>query len=809
MALWHSAPIAQARHLTAAEALDIISPTATSLGMPHNEAAPDLVYSVAAQSATLPGVYVFNRPGDKGFLVVAADDGVDNMLLGYSTNGKFDAATANESMLWWLQKYASEVDIAANTPPAPVKIKTAVAERADIAPMLTTKWNQDSPYNDLCPYPVGGDTRCPTGCVATAMAQVMNYHEWPDKGTGHHSYICKNVEQQLSCDFSSTTFAWSDMADDYDKVTTDEQKQAVATLMYAVGVSIDMNYGPRGSGSNYFEGASAMVKYFDYDKGLQILERQYYPLDQWMQVIYDELSAGRPVLYGGQNSEDGHAFVFDGYASGDYVHVNWGWGGVSNGYFLVTALDPSTQGIGGSSAGYNLEQDMIIGIQRPVEGSKIVPTVRFINGFGVAASVVARNSNVVVTDSHGIFNGSTGEITITPGLKLVDATGGAQYVEGVQSYDLIMNEGFRSYSVAVSALPTEGVYTVSPAFCCDGQWYDMLVVMSGVRSLKMTATETGVEFGEPTEPTLTATDVKLNTSIVSGYEFSVGVTLTADGGEYYGEISPVITVDGSLVESATSIAVDVFPAEPQRCEWIASLGGSIQAGEYTLYIVDKAGHAISDGVTVEVESDPGTTPEALGQVVAVKGPRTGSGTEQDPYLVDFSNFKATISVEGEEGYFAQMISGHVLADPNTRVRTINGGFVGLHPGESANVEICDDLSALSHTHTYLLCPWSSVAGQIGDPVYIVDASSALAGRESDLAKGLAVSVDNGDMAITVTAAEALAEVSLYAIDGDMVGHVVVDRQKNATLSTANLSRGVYVVSATFASGEVSSEKVAL
>ena len=290
--------------------------------------------------------YVFDRGSHGGFVVVAGDDRLPQVL-GYGAEGDFLANTLPSSVKYWLDEMNRQItylqahsDAIAHQParrPAPV------------SPMLTTRWNQDEPYNDLCPTYTnssGGTSRAVTGCVATGVAQVMNYYQWPDVGRGSHSYFC-NVNEttptELSADFSQSVYQWDLMLDDYDASSSPESCEAVAKLMVDVGISMNMGYG-NSSGASEVTALMALKHYFKYNDNSYILSRDYYSAEEWDQFLVNELSAQRPIVYCGYTigptSSGGHCFVLDGFDSEGYYHVNWGWGGAYDGYFLVSVLAP-------------------------------------------------------------------------------------------------------------------------------------------------------------------------------------------------------------------------------------------------------------------------------------------------------------------------------------------------------------------------------------------------------------------------------------------------------------------------------------
>lgn len=231
--------------------------------------------------------------------------------------------------------------------------------RADaVGPLLTTRWSQDAPYNNYCPS-LSNDTHAVTGCVATATAQVMNYHKWPPVGNGSHSYICYlnyNYANpvELNADFSQSVYRWDLMLDDYDENSSAESCDAVARLMSDVGISMEMQYGSSSAASVYYA-SSALKRYFGYSSKCYWLQRENYNAAQWDQLLVDEIGAGRPVMYSGNEVNAGHAFVIDGFDTEGYFHVNWGWGGYYDGFFLVSVLAPANMN-------FKYEQEGLFGL---------------------------------------------------------------------------------------------------------------------------------------------------------------------------------------------------------------------------------------------------------------------------------------------------------------------------------------------------------------------------------------------------------------------------------------------------------------
>lgn len=329
--------------------------------------------------AGFPNLYIFNA--EPGFVVMAADDCV-KPILGYSLTGKFVAEGMPENVSSWLQGYSDEIQYAIDHK-MKAEVETAKqwndlmngntkAGRATtvVPPLVQTQWNQNGGYfegtfvalfNNLCPQLSSGGSggRAVTGCVATAMAQIMKYWDYPAHGIGSHSYSWNN--QTLSANFGNTIYDWANMTNTYDNNSSETEKLAVAQLMYHCGVSVNMKYGPE-SGAVTFDVTSALRNYFNYNPELTYKELSDYSENDWIAMLKAELDANRPLQYRGRSSEGGHSFVCDGYDSDDNFHFNWGWGGSNDGYFSLT-----------NPGGYTTGQAAIFGI-KPVNCSAADPT---------------------------------------------------------------------------------------------------------------------------------------------------------------------------------------------------------------------------------------------------------------------------------------------------------------------------------------------------------------------------------------------------------------------------------------------------
>lgn len=335
-----------------------------TFGVPRMKKAPG---TAADNRAALP-YYIYNCE-DGGFVIVSGDDRFGE-ILAYSYSGAIDLTSAPEGLTGLLGLYATAYDAIADGEEGACTPMTSVPA-AVVEPLLgNIAWGQDAPFNSLTPISTG-TTHFYTGCVACAATQIMRYHSYPEKGTGTKTYTDPLSKNTLTADFGNTEYKWSLMPAKVPQLATSEQIQAYSTLAAHFGVAVEMQYEASGSGAYDMLVPYALRTYFGYDAGVRGHMRDYYSTSEWMSIIKDELSQGRPVFYGGTSDKGtgGHAFVLDGYDSQDFVHVNWGWYGNSNGYFRINHLDPSSLGEGGGAGGYNLSQDMVTGIRPAQAGS--------------------------------------------------------------------------------------------------------------------------------------------------------------------------------------------------------------------------------------------------------------------------------------------------------------------------------------------------------------------------------------------------------------------------------------------------------
>jgi hypothetical protein len=428
--------------------------------------------------------YVFNI-STNGFVIVAGDDTV-TPILGYSTEGNFDPNTIPENVAKWLEGYKNEIrSIVEGNILATTDIQTkwnklknggsintisqfesnsASKIMLGVTPLIQTKWDQSPYYNALCPFNMQANERTVTGCVATAMAQIMKYWNYPVTGSGYYSY---NNPQYgtLSANYGNTTYQWSSMPN-----SLASSNNSVATLMYHCGVSVDMNYGIASTGGSGAAGATkvfpALNNYFGYQNS-SIALRKDYTESQWINLLKSELDSGRPMYYEGtgNNGNTGHAFVCDGYDTNNYFHFNWGWSGQSDGYYQINTLNPQSLGSGSGTGQYNSNQKIVKGIQPPA--SAITYNLALYNN--VSPSSIAIGYGNAFTVTTNIANNGTNTFSGDYTIGVFDSNGNfIDYVETKLNYGNL--QGGYAYTNNI-VFSNSGLFSMLPGTYTLGLYY--------------------------------------------------------------------------------------------------------------------------------------------------------------------------------------------------------------------------------------------------------------------------------------------------------------------------------------------------
>lgn len=579
------------------QALKIAQQQAERLGISMDAMSPQ-PKMVQKTNGIDPAYYVIENGTNKGYTIVSADDRLPE-IVGYAKKGNYTEDTLPEAYVEFITAYQKFVEeVKAGNPHA---LRTAAEAKAlresasytqpTVAPLLgNIQWNQDDPYNRMCPEYTSGQ-RAVTGCVATAMAQVMGYWKYPSQlqadipgyTTGTYGINVPGISKD-----TDGTYDWDNILPQYKSGNfNDVQANAVAKLMHHCGVAVQMNYGPS---SGAFVNPERLSKYFGYDKDfMALVYRESYSMQEWNTLIDNELIAKRPVLYSGQSSDSGHQFVCDGADGKGLYHINWGWGGAQDGYFDITILNPAKGGIGSGNApdGYNQGSDMIIGIM-PDNGQEDTPLVTYKPVYATGASAdtkitITQDTRTSATDNFKIefynyftnrapkkFSGYCGwGVKAADGsMKLITNT---SYVQNLQQNYWFSNTYKIDYAFPV------GVTTIYPVYSVDNiTWKEAGLESMGYYTVE--ATETSLKQLYP----LTA-EVIVENELLSGKSNTIKLEVSnVTDNDVFSMLSVYTSTDQTCPEDGANVYVSV----PAKGKSIREVAIPVPAEEFYLWVKD-------------------------------------------------------------------------------------------------------------------------------------------------------------------------------------------------------------------------------
>ncbi len=492
-------------------------------------------------------VYVFNSTTDGGFVLISANDN-SRTVLGYTDKGSFDANNIPRGMQFWLQMYADEMDKIShktigqksNGTIRRIGEKAKRQESEELYPIIEpllgeVAWGQHEPFNLLCP--MIGEEHTLAGCVATALSQIMYKHQYPTNGIGSFSYTTESG-MTLSADFAATTYDWANMLPTYpENGYTEEQANAVATLTYHIGVASSMEYGVDGSGAYTHNALTNIVTYFGYDANIVSNPKDYMQEQILLRSIATDLQAGLPVyISGSTKNQEGHAFVCDGMQEDGYIHINWGWYGLSNGYFAISALEPDRQGAGGSTGNLAFTEDVTVYTNiRPNQGGTTSSLI--------VVDKIRNTTPMTTTTNHAISI----ELESFKNHGLSRAAGTLGYYIYNTSNEL------------VASIDTKNTFGLDPFY-----YYTTAYKISGQLSTELTDGQYELEimYRDSTNDALKPILVKELGAIripmtISGETMSFGDIPEVEG-ELPDEVRPLTNIDISNIIGTTSWQVDLY-----------------------------------------------------------------------------------------------------------------------------------------------------------------------------------------------------------------------------------------------------------
>ncbi|MEI3148903.1 MAG: thiol protease/hemagglutinin PrtT [Muribaculaceae bacterium] len=498
--------------------------------------------------------YAFNL--EQGYVIVSGDDEMTE-LVGYAENGFFDAENVPPQMQLWLDGYAEYVAAVQSGKAKARKILLSDSPSVVVEPLVSTKWNQDAPFNNFAPEYTDDNNntqRCATGCAATAMAQIMKFHNWPEQGVGHYSYEHQSFGT-ISSNFSEHVYDWTNMIDRYNNGEySNVQADAVALLMKDCGVSLNMNYGPV-SGASIYSYYPAFKNYFRYSS--RTVNRSGCETAEFTKIITDELQEGRPIIYCGTGEDGGHAFVVDGYDTNYFLHVNWGWGGYSDGYFDMNYMDPTGLGIGGGSGAFKWNQGIVLArpLKDGVEPYEFIQQLCFVpyddvkGGIfceqempankGDDVTILLRNTANLSGESFfgslnvGVFDDSGALVTMGNEERIENNNGELLEFQSGSLYSVDLPMTLNTAGIA------DGNYIVRAMSKANG---DVWREFASTDCLNMTVADGKVYLSAPT-PNISMVGIgSYDTATYKGFSFNADVTV---------HNSSSIPVDGSIMFTVT------------------------------------------------------------------------------------------------------------------------------------------------------------------------------------------------------------------------------------------------------------------
>ena len=604
-----------------------------------------------------PYYYVFNAGSDGGYVIVSADDRTEP-ILGYVEEGSFDPDNIPENMRSWLQSYADQIKFIVDNdiqPGSPLikKRNKVQGTKHSIPELLTTRWNQGHPYNLTCPkyYKGDGTLHYPAaGCVATAMSQVVYYYKFPEKTKAvipSHSNkytLDDGTEKTVTIKAvpRNTKIDWENMRDTYncnDEHIHDVQDTAVANLMLYCGQGVKMGYGGS-SGASTSNARDFFVNIFGYNEGAYWGGRGDYSIDEWFDMLYHEIEQEYPVLYAGHSSGGGHAFVLDGFDGENLFHVNWGWGGGSNGWFLVSILNPgdnSGMGASSSSDGYSMSQGALFNLRAP--GSpKEEPYLAISNVSVISSSIKATFTN---------RTGTTG--SFSTGIVMLNDDGSLSLVGTRQSITGMTNGSSQAKTFALRKKLGEGTYRLSPAskLSKNEVWhakYNMQnQYIEAVVDADSTVTLTPVNISLGNEVNISIDTITFPGTRIAGKEQEVKVTFRNDGDEYYKTVYLFASLTNKKEYTESKSKVAIRSGETLDVSYFFT---PEETGTYNLWFCtdDKGNEVIGKGTMEAI-----TEEEAVKASLSVSSYAISNGSGEVVYGKRLVG-KATIRNNGKEDY---------------------------------------------------------------------------------------------------------------------------------------------------------------
>lgn len=816
------------------QAKEIALRQAAQLGISMDEASSAKAKSkrVKSVSGEVPAYYVFPNGEGKGFTVVSGDDRLPEVV-GYSDKGTYDEENLPSNYVGFMKAYEEMVgqldngDSRASASIAEAKaLRSSGYQQPAVAPLLgNIQWNQMIPYNNMCPM-YNSTNRSVTGCVATAMAQVMMYYQYPKTLQANiPAYVSHTKNLSIPQINKGERYDWANMLPQYASYEplnyTDAQATAVAKLMYHCGAACEMDYGSS-SGANVTP--AILSTYFGYDSDLmQDLNRDAFTLAEWSQIMDKELSVKRPILYSGRSSDGGHEFICDGTDGNGLYHINWGWGGYQDGYFDVTILNPDKGGAGSGSApdGYNQYCSMIVGIA-PDNGKvdeplvDVTPVVMIGNGNSSLGFQMSTRNKVTdtfrVITNNLLSNQSAKDFTGYFAYGIQQADGTYKPLSSSRSISIKHPEADGStYRQSIRLLQFDyafpvGKTTLYGLYSTDNKKWEKCAYVYMVPFV-VEATERTISVATPLSADIVAQD-----ELLSEQDNTLMLTVSNDADfEHLGIIKVYTSTTNEkpsdpseqiyftiLSKSSSTREVSVTPSADDLYVWVTNDKGEdlmevkkftvIQSTAPKLVLVGKETNAIPNVYETE---------NAYYYSDKVKGPKTNDSKAVFSY-----------KIRNDGGSYQAKFETYVYAFGENRVNNYQIQSIRIKSGETAtlNVEaspedyggnrsffcyieqydssIPFDVSGISKTKLYLVDGGWYNLDEVDQFVYVAGSPS---GISSITTSGTSVYGGNGEILISSDKAQTMC---IYNLSGQMVNKANVKAGESIAVP---VPAGLYIV----------------
>ena len=715
------------------EALKQANAFLSSKGIPVRQSL-DMAYAQPGKAAEARSLYyVFNVGNDKGFVIVAGDDAV-SPILAYADRGDFSEREMAPAAKAMLESYAQQIEMIQQNPSLAVAASTSCAA---IAPMVESQWNQSEPYNYMCPTIEGEPGRSVTGCVATAMAQIMYYHKWPVAETkAIPAYQMSNGE--LIAGANSVTLDWDAMQSTYtgSEAEDDPSALAVAQLMVLCGKSVKMSYSSSASGAVSESVPAALKEYFDYDGAAHMVYRDEYANADWEKMIYDELAAKRPVYLSGTSisgtSVVGHAFVCDGYDGEGLFHINWGWGGMSDGFFRLTLLNPSDHGTGGNngSGGYNLDQGAIIGIQPNQGGTSQEVAQMTLASFASTKETVTRNSSFAgfaVPVNATCWNMTSQTFNVEVGLACYDDSDemvGEPTTLAVTDIGPGYGFSFEEDPLTMGTRIADGIYYVKFVHKVNGAdaWTLMKNANKYYLELRVNGnTATVINHAPQEDFVVNSVDVQGNKSVGSKQTFTYNITNTGDT-----YTQGVIFFVNNEIISQIGLNLDPGATDDYVFSWTPTREGTFNVGLAT-----------ADGTEIITSQDV-TIGEAKAYNLSLSFKVDNcTGNEIVDYEVTGNVIKGVMQVTNLGEYdYVDDITCLLYYDGNDNYMYLeNSSLIPAEVKAGETVDVPFEFANLNYSKRYALVVYYNTEGHLSERIIsgyykLIDNSTAIEGIEA-------------------------------------------------------------------------------